>query len=142
MKKKFHYVLIKKRPKSQINKRPRFKATLKNEKIIFVFRTGSICINDRIHSINGKQIDQPSTEIQQLLNNHIKGNLLLGMSKKLQIPQRLAAQSNGLQHSNSSSRVNSLSEMGRSPTPIQNRLNLIDIQKVIGVMATSIQNKE
>lgn len=79
-------------------------------------------------------------EIQQLLNDHIDGTLLLGMSRRLQLAPRLEKQ--GLQIGQSGTRQSSMSDVHRALTPSYNRLNLIDIQKVIGVMATSIQNKE
>lgn len=103
-------------------------------------RTGSICIGDRIVSMNGKQVDQSCSEIQQHLNEHTDGTLMLSMSRRLQIAPRL--NQNALQISNNSvARQNSMTDMQRAATP-SNRLNLIDIQKVIGAMAISIQNKE
>lgn len=107
----------------------------------YLFRTGSICIGDRILSIDGHEIDQTTTQVQQRLNEHFDGPLLLGMNRKLQIAPRL--DSLALQTPNATSRQNSMNDVHRPSTPSgHNRLNLIDIQKVIGAMATSIQNKE
>jgi hypothetical protein len=76
-------------------------------------------------------------EIQKFLNENIKGTLFLGMSRRLQhAPKIETGFLNG-------TRQNSINDFNRATTPAPyNRLNLIDIQKVIGVMATSIQNKE
>ncbi|KAI6175786.1 Glutamate receptor-interacting protein 2-like protein [Aphelenchoides bicaudatus] len=105
------------------------------------WRTGSICIGDRIVSIDGREVDQSLAQVQQRLNEHTDGSLLLGMTRRLQLAPRLDSLS--LQTSNGSSRQNSINDVHRASTPSgHNRLNLIDIQKVIGAMATSIQHKE
>lgn len=110
--------------------------------LTFSFRTGSICIGDRIISIDGCEVNQPAQEVQQFLNEQTENSLSLGMTRRLQIAPRL----DPLKIMPSTpSRQNSMSDVHRSSTPsfsAHGRLNLIDIQKVIGAMATSIQNKE
>jgi hypothetical protein len=106
-----------------------------------LFRTGSICIGDRIASIDGQEIDQTPVHVQQRLNEYCNDPLLLGMTRRMQVTPRLDSLT--LQTSSATSRQSSINDLYRASTPSgHNRLNLIDIQRVIGAMATSIQNKE